>query len=68
MRDGWIIRRRRAEEFMACFVTLPVWNNQRGRKDKKITLRDIFGKNYHKRFPSDKPTAREIAKEFWDDG
>lgn len=68
MYEGWVIRRRRQEELLASFVMLPIHNHQRGKKDKLITLKDVFGQeDYIRRFGKpNKPTANELHKDLFE--
>lgn len=70
MYDGWTIRRRRTEELLATFVTLPIYNHQRSKKDKMITLKDLFGhKDYVRRYgEEDKPTEDELFNDLFNAG
>lgn len=70
MYDGWLIRRRRTEELIANFVTLPIYNHQRSKKDKMVTLKDLFGqKDYKNRFGDEnKPTEEELYNDLFEYG
>jgi|GEM_PF-2184081 len=73
MYDGLRVRKKQEfeeqEHLFAYYITLPTHNAQRGKKDKPITLRHIFGeKEFARRYgkSSDKPTKEELYKDFED--